>query len=511
MTEDDRAVQQIRAFEQRYPLSIELACLAAFPMALTTELVGCLRENFAPDVPWYGAADILLSGLCESIGYDLYEMSGAVRRELVRRLQPEQVRGLEAFMLAYIQHRMGREGDRARVLGDRPEWTALACLGRGEEAVAQIKRTLQSMVQDASQRERLYIISMVESYAESLLSGTPILEWVERAEAGLDLDEAAEVGRLLKITLRPVRFETARVVTDAVDQIDPTVRQRFEFETVWLDRRGRIERRETGETWGFVERLDGVGLEMVAIPGGEFVMGSPESEAERYEDESPQHSVTVSPFFMGRYPVSQAQWRVVAGWEPVERELEADPSRFKGDDRPVESVSWNHAREFCARLNREARLLAGWEYGLPNEAEWEYACRARTTTAFNFGEMISPEVANYDWGEAYKRVKFEKQKDFEGTTPVGSFPANKFGLYDMHGNVCEWCEDQWHDSYDGAPTDGSSWLDRNAERQPEKVIRGGSWIGNPRLCRSADRNYDSAGFDLSDYGFRVVCRLSRTV
>jgi formylglycine-generating enzyme required for sulfatase activity len=511
-TRSDRAIQQIRAFEQRCPLTIELACLAAFPMALTTELVGCLRENFAPDVPWYGVADILLSGLCEPIGYDLYEMAGAVRRELLKRLRPEQVRAMEAFMLAYIQHRMGVEGDRARILGDRPEWTALACLGQESEVLDQIRSKLRSMVQDADQRERLYIISLMESYGESILAGTPILQWVERFESGMDVDAAAVVERSLGVELRSVQFETAKLyLTDEVEQIDPTLRQGFEFETVWLDRSGRIERRESREAWGFVERLDAVGLEMVAIPGGQFEMGSPPSEPERYDDESPQHSVTVLPFFMGRYPVTQAQWRVVAGWEPVERTLEADPAYYKGDDRPVERVSWEDAREFCARLNRETKLLDGWEYGLPSEAEWEYACRAGTTTAFNFGEMISPEVANYDWDVEYDRVKFKKQKDFEGTTPVGSFPANLWGLYDMHGNVWEWCEDHWHGSYEGAPTDGSSWLDESAESQPYRVIRGGSWIYDPRNCRSASRSYGSAGFGHPYSGFRVVCRLPRTV
>ncbi len=503
--------KQIEAFErQRGALTVELACLAAFPMALTTELLGCLRENFLPNAPWYAVADVLLSGLCQEIGDDLYEMSAAVRRVLLKCLRHEQIAALESFMLAYVQYRIGIEGDRARLLGDRPDWTALACLGRESEVLEQIRERLRSMVCDADLRERLYIISMVESYGD-LLTGTPILQWVERVEAGVELDEAATVERVLGVELRSVRFETARVVTAAVEQIDPTVRQRFEFETVWLDRRGRVERRETGETWGFVERLDAVGLEMVAIPGGEFVMGSPEREAERYEDESPQHSVKVSPFFMGRYPVTQAQWRVVAGWEPVERTLNADPAYYKGNNRPVEQVSWEDAREFCARLNREAKLLGRWEYGLPSEAEWEYACRAGTTTAFNFGEMISPEVANYDWREAYNRVQFEKQKDFEGTTPIGSFPANQFGLYDMHGNVWEWCEDQWHDRYEGAPTDGSSWLDRNAESQSERVFRGGSWFYAPRYCRSAYRLYGSAGFDFSSYGFRVVCRLPRTM
>ncbi len=513
IAEDTQAKKQIEAFEKRYSsVAVELASLAAFPMTLTTELVCCLRENFLPDAPWYVAADILLSGLCESIGYDLYEMSGAVRRVLLEQLreQPERVKQLEAFMLEYIQYRIGIEdNDRARILGDRPDWTALACLADKSEVLERIRDYLRSMVQDASQWERLYVISMLESYGESILAGTPILQWVERTEAGMDLDETATIERLLKIQLRPISFVTAKVCLDeGAVQADPNARQTFEFETVQVDRRGKTVQRKTQETWGFVESLGNeIGLDMVAIPGGTFVMGSPENEPERYDDESPQHSVKVSPFFIGRYVVTQAQWRVVASWEPVERELGRDPSRYKGDNRPVEQVSWQDAIEFCARLSRETGRL----YGLPSEAEWEYACRAGTTIAFNFGDMISPEVANYDWDTAYNGVKPKKKKNFDGTTSVGNFPANEFGLYEMHGNVWEWCEDHWHGDYEGAPTDGSAWLDKNAETDAARVIRGGSWVGYPRYCRSATRGYPYAGFDDFNYGFRVVCRLPRTL
>ena len=256
--EDSRAAAQIAAFEKRYTADVsQLACLAAFPMTLTTELVYCLRENFVPDAPWYAAADVLLSGLCEQIGYDLYEMPGDVRRVLLKRLrqQPERVKQLEAFMLEYIGHRLSVEGsDRARILGDRPDWTALACLGQESEVLEQIRERLRAIAQDANQRERLYLISMVESYGESILAGTPILQWVERSESEMDLDESATVERLLNIQLRPVSFTTAKVHLDRVaSQSDPTARQTWVFETVQVDRRGQIVQRETRETWGFVE------------------------------------------------------------------------------------------------------------------------------------------------------------------------------------------------------------------------------------------------------------------
>ena len=153
---------------------------------------------------------------------------------------------------------------------------------------------------------------------------------------------------------------------------------------------------------------------------------------------------------MGKYPVTQAQWRFVAAQLPqVNRELEIDPSRFKGDNLPVETISWLDAEEFCQRLSHHTGRL----YRLPSEAEWEYACRAGTTTPFHFGETISPEFANYN-GE-YTYGNGEKGVYRKQTTPVGSFQvANPFGLYDIHGNVWEWCADDWHKNYQGAPSDG---------------------------------------------------------
>jgi formylglycine-generating enzyme required for sulfatase activity len=257
-------------------------------------------------------------------------------------------------------------------------------------------------------------------------------------------------------------------------------------------------KRRPGRAEFFTEDLgNGVTLEMVAIPGGMFLMGSPESEPERSEDEGPQHTVTLQPFFMGKFPVTQAQWQAVASLPKVNIDLEPEPSRFKGANRPVEKVSWYEAVEFCARLSKATRR----EYRLPSEAEWEYACRARTTTPFHFGETISPELANYNGNETY--ASGSKGIDREQTTEVGSFPANAFGLYDMHGNVWEWCADHWHNSYEGAPTDGSVWLNENENKY--RLLRGGSWYVNPRNCRSAYR-LDNLPVTPDDYfGFRVVC------
>ena len=189
---------------------------------------------------------------------------------------------------------------------------------------------------------------------------------------------------------------------------------------------------------------------------------------------------------------------IVAGFPKVKIDLEPEPSYFKGANRPVEQVSWHDAVEFCARLSKQT----GREYRLPSEAEWEYACRAGTTTPFHFGEMISTDLANYDGNDTYGSGS--KGQYREQTTDVGSFPANAFGLYDMHGNVWEWCEDTWHKNYNGAPIDGSAWVSNNENYS--RLLRGGSWFFFPEFCRSAFRsNNDPGGWQLINIGFRVVC------
>ncbi len=262
-------------------------------------------------------------------------------------------------------------------------------------------------------------------------------------------------------------------------------------------------------------------LSLVLVPSGEFLMGCPKGE-NGDEDERPQHPVSVESFLMGQTPITQEQWAVVAGWEKVVEYLNPDPSQFKGDPRrPVEQISWRDAIEFCARLRRKTQK----DYRLPTEAQWEYACRAGTTTPFYFGETLSTELANFDGNYTYGPGS--KGEYREGTTPVKSFPANAWGIYDMHGNVYEWCLDPWHNSYqDKTQTDSEVWdeeqsaeqylLDENnviqlLSNQRIRVLRGGSWNNNPRYCRSADRDRNYPDFRNNvDIGFRVVCRFPRT-
>jgi formylglycine-generating enzyme required for sulfatase activity len=304
------------------------------------------------------------------------------------------------------------------------------------------------------------------------------------------------------VALIEERIIGQRKAIASLDQLN-----QFEFDVVTVNAQGERINSSRGRAEFFTEDLgNNVVLEMVAIPGGKFLMGSPENELERRDSESPQHNVTVQPFFMGKFPVTQAQWTAVAALEKVKIDLELDPSNFKGANRPVEQVSWYDAIEFCARLSNKT----GKNYRLPSEAEWEYACRAGTTTPFYFGETISTDLANYrgtDWhyeGKVYpgNYGQGSKGQYREQTTDVGIFPANSFGLFDMHGNIWEWCQDEWHQNYNKAPADGSPWVSENDNRF--RLLRGGSWDFNPENCRSAVRSDLFPDYRYYYFGFRVV-------
>jgi formylglycine-generating enzyme required for sulfatase activity len=235
---------------------------------------------------------------------------------------------------------------------------------------------------------------------------------------------------------------------------------------------------------------NGVAINMAVIPEGSFKMGSPEDEEGRNKDESPQHQVNLAAFLMGVYPVTQAQWQAVMG---------DNPSHFQGANRPVERVSWYEAMAFC----RQVSQITGRTFRLPGEAQWEYACRAGTNTPFHFGATLTEKLANYNGNYTYGiGVKGIYRHE---TTEVGSFSPNAFGLYDMHGNVLEWCEDSWHESYEGAPKDGSSWGGDNTDSSQAKIVRGGGWDATTWYCRSAVRLWTLPDVKGSMIGFRVVC------
>ena len=582
---DDLATRRLRVFERRYGMNaLYLAYHAAFPLTLTSDLLYCLRENFVPDVPWYAIADVLLSGLCQPIGYDLYEIEGKTRNRLLSNLCNEfgeqRLKELANFMSDYIASRLlVNDNHRALVFGERPQWTALAYISQDKrEVINAIEQELQRLTASTDGKERIKWAALVESYAD-LLSEKGfqplLLEWAQQTFDNQPIqDEGTKLAAAMGVTLLSLKFTVAIITLEdeQTEELEP-----FDFEVVTVDTHGQVIKREKQQAFYFLELLGNdnrvgfdkseklkeklnlseekdkltkviqelsqnltyqqttideqkthfniikineriseidetlknlplqqaqlklIGLEMVAIPGGTFMMGSPPEELEHQDNESPQHSVTVQPFFMGKYQVTQAQWRFVAQLPQVNRELEQDPSHFKGDNRPVEFVSWEDAVEFCDRLSQ----YTGRTYRLPSEAEWEYACRAGTTRPFHFGETITADLANYNgnytYGQGPKGVYREE------TTEVGSFGvANNFGLYDMHGNVWEWCQDDWHNNYEGAPTDGSVWLD-NEESSNRKLLRGSSWRNYPRLCRSAFRLDTYLVGSSSSIGFRVVC------
>jgi len=246
-----------------------------------------------------------------------------------------------------------------------------------------------------------------------------------------------------------------------------------------------------------------MGMEFVLIPEGEFMMGGDEppeqvalkcgtqGDATLFQPEQPQHRVRITkPFYMGKYLVTQSQWQAVMG---------DNPSHFKGEEKPVEMVSWADAVEFCKKLSEKD----GVTYRLPTEAEWEYACRAGTTTPFYFGETLSTDESNYDGDYSYGSGR--KGQNRQKTTPVGSFAPNAFGLCDMHGNLLEWCQDWFEpDYYWNSPTEDPTGPAKGKSGKLH-VLRGGSMESSPEFCRSAFRVGAPEVLKQPSVGFRIVC------
>ncbi len=279
---------------------------------------------------------------------------------------------------------------------------------------------------------------------------------------------------------------------------------RSEFTIAKLDKTGNL-RSERGSAQHFMLSLgNGIDLDMVKIPEGTFKMGSPDDEKGRSHNEA-QINASVNTFYMSRYPVTQAQWEQVAKLPQIERYLDDKPSTFgenplENTNLPVETISWEEAKEFCDRLTQKCEGT----YRLPTEAEWEYACRANTTTPFYFGETITPEVANYDCNYTYQSGQLDKPKEYRGKTIlVNSIrAANDFGLEGMYGNVWEWCDDIYFFDYKDARNNNNAL---NQKEPQIRVIRGGAWNSFPKSCRSAKRNFKPQNIKMNTIGFRVVC------
>jgi formylglycine-generating enzyme required for sulfatase activity len=252
------------------------------------------------------------------------------------------------------------------------------------------------------------------------------------------------------------------------------------------------------------------GPEMVVVPAGKFMMGSPVKEPERFPDEGPQHEVTFArPFAVGRHAVTRGQFAAfVKATKHKMDDRWRNPGFRQDDSHPVVGVNWDGAKAYVSWLAE----VTGRPYRLLTEAEWEYVARAGTATPFWWGSSITPAQANYDGNHVYEGggSKGEYRK---GTVPVGSFDPNPWGLYNVHGNVWEWCEDTWHDNYKGAPSDGSAWVPKRAPRgrsnQPSsRVVRGGSWSDFPWDLRSAVRDWVTIENRYILLGFRLARTLT---
>ncbi|NCS12177.1 MAG: SUMF1/EgtB/PvdO family nonheme iron enzyme [Microcystis aeruginosa G13-09] len=543
----------LRLFEKENELNTrELAKRAAFPLSLSPNLLYYLRQHQDKNnqAPWYAIADILLSSLVRKIDRELYEMSPDIRKILLKKLTPEELKSLAYQLQTYIQEQIGDRCSKS-VYWQNQQWLALAYL-KPSQAVNEIKQLLEEAIKNNNRVRLVRLTALLENISAALADYEPLL-LLNEPIAAYSRDEGTRQKHLI----------------DKVADIVPYNENLFLFtaETVLVNQEGKVIERKPVKAYFYDENLAEVGnrkkaqnyIPMMYIPQGEFWMGTEDEEIERlmkkfrwdgFRRERPQHLVKVPAFYMSQTPITQAQWRAVASRTDlkVERDLNPDPSYFKDPpkpplkrgasdsppfegarggsptrwDRPVERVNWYDAVEFCARLSK----LTGKEYRLPSEAEWEYACRAGTTTPFHFGETITGELANYYARETYAG---EAEGEYrEETTPVGQFPPNAFGLYDMHGNVREWCLDPWHKNYQGEPPrDGSVWDENNNDNRYQslsistkelladkqiRVLRGGSWYGDPDLCRSAYRGHDAwrDGID-NDFGFRVVCGAGRTL
>jgi formylglycine-generating enzyme required for sulfatase activity len=552
MSEDisqrESAGRKIVSFGRKYGKEhLILACHAAFPIALTPDLLYQIRAELVSEAPWVGVAHVLLSPLCHEVSYEMFEMELDIRNLLLEELRAQEGKdyfhSLANFMLSYIKEKLlGRNLDAD--LEERYELAALSYI-KPNEVARELAQKLSSGVKENDVREAFHWTPLTNTLAlplkeagyEPLLTyNNLLLYYAQGNEKKLPSlvsqfrQEQPELENRLGLKLS-LPLELEQVLPDPPKPPEREEDNLFRGETVYVNTLGEIVRRENIQVRYFDEPL-GEGVEplrMMYIPPGQYWMGS-ESDKDGYHNEKPQHLVTVRAFYMSQTLITQAQWQAVAALPQEAIELDPNCAGFKGNSLPVEKVSWREALEFCARISR----YTGRNYRLPSEGEWEYACRAIVNPEalgekgkkkpvyppFHFGETLTGKLANYDATRAYQEEEAGEYR--EKTTRVRTFPPNAFGLYDMHGNVLEWCLDPWHRSYEGAPEDSRVWDKENNENHYQNilnnidvlvkdkrthVLRGGSWIDNPRDCRSAYRcvTGNRGWRDDDDVGFRLVC------
>ncbi|MFM9089016.1 MAG: SAV_2336 N-terminal domain-related protein, partial [Cyanobium sp.] len=506
-----------------------LMAMAASPV-LTLPILRLLQAAEAPRAfSPQPLAEVLVSGLVRRLerqGDDVapehlqFELLPAVRRLLEPRLSPERHRQVLASVTDLLERHWNKQGTgtsfKALLLGPKD------VLKEEHPDLFHIANVTAAMLDSLPGQQFRELAAQLRGRDSDAPPGSPWPSSMVFDDAEFETAQLVDVPPLETIPFTTARFAEAELgrISFKTATLQPDLTPRFFDGEAWAfhDPLQR-DRLPFGAT---AEKADPLALTLVEIPAGTFQMGSPPDEPERSADEGPQHEVTLQSFFISQTPITQAQWRQVAQWseQPGEhwgRDLKPNPSNFSdqpdSDQRPVEQVSWRDAMEFSNRLSQRT----GRFYTLPSEAQWEVACRAGTTTPFAFGETLSNEVANDRASQTYGSGS--KGNFLQQTTPVGMFPANAWGLQDMHGNVWEWCLDHWHDSYEGAPTDGSAWLnptepnnkaikkgDKGTSREEEvRLLRGGSWYSLPWDCRSANRLRNEPGYAYDDLGFRVVC------
>ncbi|MGC1218988.1 MAG: SUMF1/EgtB/PvdO family nonheme iron enzyme [Phormidesmis sp.] len=294
-----------------------------------------------------------------------------------------------------------------------------------------------------------------------------------------------------------------RAIRVTPKSLQPLQFQDIQFKTLRVNAQGKVIKRSRGEATTFIEKLGaGITLKMVRIPSGRFTMGAAAGEKEASDNEYPPKAVSLSEFWIGQYVVTQAQWKAIMGPKVINAQTPPNAiHRIKKPLQPIDNIFWTDAVEFCQRLSQ----LTGRDYRLPSDAQWEYACRAETTTPFHFGDTLTPDLANYNGNYAYGEGP--KGLYREQSTEVGCFPPNGFGLYDMHGNVWEWCLDGWQNFEPHSPARDN--IQRLSGQK--KSLRGGSWFYLPTNCRSAHRLTYPFHSRTDDIGFRVVCTLPSTL
>jgi formylglycine-generating enzyme required for sulfatase activity len=473
---------------------------------VTLPVIRVIQYTMLPPSNPSHVAEVLMGGLFKPLDETItphidpdeieFYFHEGIREELLTCLTIDEITLVMETASAYIAQKMGKT---------QREFEALLV-------------SPQARYQQDSLAQQIYPLAQIQAEILSKLGG----QYTQYAEAIYEAQEFQEI-RWANDSLQPLSVDIPTLTFPETEELP-----KLQFTTVFVNSRGERIREEEGEAYYYDEALGEESLRMIYIPAREFLMGTEGKERERLKNkghswvdrEMPSHLVKVPAFYLSQTPITQGQWkevaikieRVIIRLEPELAYYKKDPpntrlkkgekAKTRWDDRPVEQVSWEEAVEFCQRLTK----LTGRAYQLPSEAQWEYACRAGTITPFHFGETLTLDLANYNGNRTFAD---ESKGKYRGeTTPVGQFPPNGFGLYDMHGNVWEWCKDDYHPNYEGnPPLDGSAWSEGDSGT---KILRGGSWDNNPEYCRSAIRSNYYRDVRGSYYGFRVMCWSRRT-